>query len=191
MNKIVLDLETQKDFAEVGGRDRQHLLRVSLVGVYSYEGGNFLTFPESDMPKLEVMLAEADQVIGFNIKQFDYRVLAPYMKLDLSMIPTLDILVEIERALGHRISLDAVAQATLGEGKSGTGLEALRLFREGNMRALEKYCLDDVRLTRDLYEYGRREGKLLYRDFFETKEIPVHFAEPVPREMRTVQHSLF
>jgi len=44
LNKIVLDLETQKSFEEVGGFGKNHLLKVSVVGVYSYVQNKYLTF---------------------------------------------------------------------------------------------------------------------------------------------------
>lgn len=161
---IVLDLETQHEFSEVGGRAYPHLLKVSLVGVYSYAEDTFFAFEESELPELEARLKDAGLVIGFNTKFFDYPVLQPYLKsVNLKTIPSCDIMEDVTNVLGHRLSLDSIAEATLGEKKSGHGLDAIRYFREGNMEALKKYCLDDVRLTRDIFEYGKKEGKVLYR----------------------------
>src|SRR3989344_4870100 len=122
INKIVLDLETQKDFAEVGGRSRHHLLRVSWAGIYSYRDNRFQVFGERDLHKLGEILTMADQVIGYNIKQFDYAVLRPYLNFSVAELPTLDLLEEVEKVLGHRISLNAIASATLNEQKTGAGL---------------------------------------------------------------------
>lgn len=191
LNKIVLDLETQKDFAEVGGRNKNHLLRVSVAGIYSYAEDRFLCFAESELHKLGEILAASDQIIGFNVKAFDFEVLQPYLNFALSHIPALDILIEIEKVLGHRISLDTLAEATLGRKKMGTGLEAINLWRKGLVKELEKYCLNDVKLTREIYEFGQRQGKLLYKDFFEVREIPVSFPEPASRVNIARQASLF
>lgn len=190
-NKIVLDLETQREFSEVGGRNKHHLLKVSVAGIYSFADDQYRIFEERELHKLGELLAAADQVIGFNILQFDYAVLAPYVNFSLEKIPSLDILVELEKILGHRISLEAVAQATLGTGKSGSGMEALRLWKAGQLEDLKKYCLDDVKLTKEVYEYGQKYGKLLYQDFFETREIPVSFPEPQIRQNVVKQTSLF
>lgn len=190
-NKIVLDLETQKAFDEVGGRDRNHLLKVSVVGMYSYPKNQYLCFAEDQIYKLGELLSEADQIIGFNIKNFDYQVLQPYMSFKLSEIPTLDILEEVEKIIGHRIKLDNLAQMTLGMGKSGDGLEALKLYKQGRMDDLKKYCLDDVKITRDLYDYVLKYGKLLYKDYFETKEVKLNFAEPAIRKPIIRQTALF
>lgn len=161
MNKIVLDLETQKTFEEVGGR-YMHLLKVSVVGIYHYPTEKYLTFEEKDILKLEEILKSVDLIIGFNIKRFDLPVLEPYLSFSTNKFHTLDIMQEIVKVTGHRVSLNSVAQATLGEVKSGTGLEAIELFREGRMKELKRYCLDDVRITKDLYEYGLRHGEILF-----------------------------
>ncbi|MBI2607506.1 MAG: ribonuclease H-like domain-containing protein [Candidatus Doudnabacteria bacterium] len=191
LNKIVLDLETQKSFDEVGGRDRNHMLKVSVVGIYSYSLNKFSTFTESQLFRLGEMLAEADQIIGFNIKNFDFPVLQPYLSFKLNKIPHLDILEEVEKLIGHRVKLDNLAQTTLGTAKSGDGLMALKLFKQGRMEELKKYCLDDVKITRDLYNYVRKYGKLIYKDYFETREIKINFEEPQGRQKASRQASLF
>ena len=161
MNRIVLDLETQKTFEEVGGR-HMHLLRVSVVGIYHYLKGKYMIFEEREISSLEEILGSVDLIVGFNVKRFDFLVLEPYLSISVRKLPALDIMEEITRVTGHRVSLDSVAQATLGVKKSGSGLEAVRLFREGRIEALKRYCLDDVRITKELYEYGQRHGELSF-----------------------------
>ncbi len=160
---LVLDLETQKSFDEVNGRNFRDLL-VSVVGLYSYQRDAFECYDEKDVHHLLPMLESADLVIGFNTKRFDYLVLEPYFKKTLDHIRSLDILEEVQKTLGHRLSLDTIAKATLNQSKIGEGLDAIRYFRAGEIDKLKKYCLEDVRLTRDLYEYGKKHGKLYYTD---------------------------
>lgn len=177
---LVLDLETQKSFDEVGGRANLKLLRVSVVGVYSYARDQFRTYTEWETPALRGVLEDAALVVGFNLKRFDYPVLEPYMKKSLGHLPTLDIMEDVQRHLGHRLSLDSLVQATLGEGKTGHGLDAIRFFREGDMEKLKSYCLADVRLTRDLFEYGKQNGCMLYRKNNQQYSIPVNWKGLVP-----------
>ncbi|MDP4001240.1 MAG: ribonuclease H-like domain-containing protein [bacterium] len=191
INKIVFDVETQKSFDEVGGRDKNHLLGISVVGVYSYPQDKYFAFVESEMPKLEEMFHEADQVIGFNNKNFDFQVLKPYFSLDVDTIPYLDILIEVDKLIGHRVKLDNLAQMTLGVGKSGDGLQALSLYKAGRIDELKKYCLQDVKITKELYDYVLKYNKLIYKDYFETKEIAISFSEPAPRKVPSKQTSLF
>ncbi|MBI1754755.1 ribonuclease H-like domain-containing protein [Candidatus Azambacteria bacterium] len=177
---IVLDLETQYEFSEVGGRDYPHLLKVSLVGVYSYGQDRFLAFEEKDIPALETLLKNTGLLVGFNTKFFDYAVLQPYLKeVDLKTIPACDLMEDVTNVLGHRLSLDSIAEATLGAQKIAHGLDAIRYFREGNMEALKKYCLDDVRLTRDVFEYGKKHGKV----FYHSKYRPDALSAPVSWNM--------
>ena len=98
---------------------------------------------------------------------------------------------EIGKALGHRIRLDAVAQATLGEGKSGAGKNATALWRNGRIDELKSYCLKDVELTRRLYDYATEHGKLMFKDFFSNREIPLKIVEPTERTNVARQRSLF
>ncbi len=181
LKKIVFDVETQKEFAEVGGRNRNHLLKVSVCGIYDYAQDKYLIFEERELPKMAPLFQAADQLIGFNSIHFDVPVLQPYFDFDLSRVPHLDIMQEIEKVLGHRLSLEAVAQATLGKGKSGDGRRAIALFRAGRIDELKQYCLDDVKITRELYDYALQNGKLMYSDFSAKKEIPLSISEPPAR----------
>jgi DEAD/DEAH box helicase domain-containing protein len=177
---IVLDLETQKSFEEVGGRDHLERLLVSVAGIYSYEEDRFTTYTEPELIHLFPILEQARLVIGFNIKRFDYKVLEPYLHRPLDHLPTLDILEEVVKTLGHRLRLETLARATLGRGKIGTGLDALRYFKQGEVEKLKAYCLEDVKVTRDLYEYGKTHKKLLYFDRAETQtlSLSVQWADP-------------
>lgn len=175
---LVFDLETKKAFQEVGGQHRAADLGVSVVGVYSYQQNIFQTFREGQLDELQRWLDKTDLLIGFNSKSFDCTVLQPYLNINLARIPHLDILEEITKALGHRLKLDSVAQSTLLEGKSGDGLEALLYYHRGEWEKLEQYCLQDVRITRDIYEYGRRHGQLWYTDGGRLTPIPIRWQGP-------------
>ena len=189
--RLVLDLETQRDFAEVEGR-KLELLGVSVVGIYSYEQNQFDAYPEAELStKLAPRLQAAELLIGFNIRRFDLPVLQPYVSFPTAPLPVLDILEEIVKNLGHRVSLESVAQATLGRGKSGKGLDALRWFKEGRMDLITKYCLDDVKLTKEVYEYGKQHGRLFATNRFggEKLQIPVFWPER-KQELTTITKML-
>lgn len=191
LKKIVLDLETQKSFQEVGGRGKNHLLKISVACVYDYSTDKYSSFEEHELPKLAPILQTADQIIGYNIKDFDFLVIQPYLNYNIFEVPYLDLLEEIEKVLHHRIKLDIVAQGTLGSGKTGSGLEALVYFRQGRMDLLKKYCLDDVKITKQVYDYALKNGKILYKDFFKTKEVALKIADAVARQGVMHQAALF
>lgn len=160
---IVLDLETKKTFDEVGGQENRHLLGVTVVGVYSYNRDEYRGFREEEFGELLELFKNTKLVIGFNSISFDFTVLQPYYKdFDLGSIPHLDILDEIKNILGFRLKLESVAQTTLGYGKSGSGLDAIKYHRNNEWDKLISYCLDDVKVTRELYEYGLEHGYIWY-----------------------------
>jgi DEAD/DEAH box helicase domain-containing protein len=177
--RLVLDVETQKDFAEVEGR-KPELLGASVICVYSYESNRYDAYLEADIAsKLGPRLQQAELIIGFNNRRFDMPVLQPYLPFSVTALPQLDILEEIVKNLGHRVSLDSVAQAALGKSKSGSGLDALRWFKEGRFDLITKYCLDDVKITKDVYDYGKQHGRLFATSRFggEKLQIPVFWPD--------------
>lgn len=163
MNKqIVIDLETKRTFDEVGGREHLDKLEVTVVGVYDFAEDEYLIFEERELGKLQNLLISASLVIGFNHVGFDFPVLQPYLSIDVASLPVLDIMLDFQKNLGHRIGLESVALATLGVGKTGSGIDAIRFYREGKMRELKDYCLNDVRVTREIFDYGATNGKIFY-----------------------------
>lgn len=186
LKKIVLDLETQKEFSEVGGRGKNHLLKISVCGVFDYSTNQYTVYEEKEIPRLAPILQAADLIIGYNIKDFDFEVIQPYLNFNIFEIPHYDLIREIAAVLGHRVSLEMVAQASLGVGKSGHGRQAVLYWRNGRLDLLKKYCLDDVRITKQVYDYALVNQKILYRDYFKVKEVKLNLMEPAPRT--GVQH---
>jgi len=163
MKKVVFDIETKNTFADVGRADPT-LLDISLVGLYDYETDQYLSFLQEDFPKMWPYFENADMLIGYNSDHFDVPLLNKYYPGDLSKIKSLDLMAEIKKSLGRRIGLGAVAEATLGIGKSANGLEAVEWWKNGEIEKIKKYCLDDVKVTKDLYEYMQKNKRILYRD---------------------------
>ncbi len=172
-NPIVLDLETQNSFREVGNDLKK--LKVSVVGIYEYATNQYLSFRDSELAELFPKLEKASMLVGFNINKFDLPVLSPYYLGKMEQFHTLDMLEEVEKVLGFRVALDNLAQATLNIKKSGHGLMAIDLYRNNEWEKLISYCLDDVRITRELYEYGLKNNEIYFNDFRGKKEIKVNF----------------
>jgi DEAD/DEAH box helicase domain-containing protein len=188
--EIVLDIETRNTFQDVGAYNPS-LLQVSLVGVYFYETNTFESFLEEDLPKLWPRLERADRIVGYNLIGFDYPCLQSYYTGDIMKLPTLDLLAEIDKRLGFRIKLDDVAQATLGVGKSGHGLMAVEYWKKGEIEKLKEYCLQDVRVTRDVYEYALRAQEVRYNDRMgQMQTIPLPITPPAVEERKAINLSL-
>lgn len=159
---VVVDIETQNLAEEVGGWGNLAALKVSVAVTWSSREASFRQYTEAGLPRLFDELFAADLVVGFNTKKFDYAVLQPYSSRDLRRLPSLDLMEEIHRELGFRLSLTDLAEATLKARKSADGLEAVKMFRAGKMDELMGYCQHDVALTRDLWQFAKENGHLLY-----------------------------
>ncbi|MHB8523558.1 MAG: 3'-5' exonuclease family protein [Limisphaerales bacterium] len=173
-NVVYFDLETQKSADEVGGWDRIRDMKMSVGVTYSTARGTYHIYGEGQVNDLITELQRADLVVGFNNLRFDYEVLHGYTVLDLRQIPTLDMLVHVQDRVGHRLSLDAIAAATLSLEKTAEGMQAIYWFREGRMLEIAEYCCYDVKLTRLVHEYGAAHKQLFYRNRFGGKlSVPV------------------
>jgi len=157
------DLETRKSAQDVGGWHNTHLMRVSVAVIFDSLENRFFTFTEDQVDDLLTHLRKADLVVGFNVKRFDYSVLDAYTNSDLKELTTFDILEDIYQRLGFRLGLDHLTRETLNQGKSADGLQALEWFKQGEMEKLTDYCRQDVAVMRDLFQYGLKNGHLIYR----------------------------
>lgn len=187
-NILVLDLETQQSFKDVG-KQNLHKLRVSVVGTFDYLTQSYQAYEEKDLLLFEKRIREAELLVGFNIRRFDLLVLQPYLFIPVENLPVLDLLEDVEKVRGHRASLDSIAQPTLNLRKSGSGVDALSLFKERRMEELKRYCLDDVRLTKEVYDYGRLHGKVRFTSSwdYKTYEIPVSWEEKTQEFLRSAK----
>jgi len=163
-NIVYFDLETQKSAAEVGGWDKKRDMKMSVGVTYNTADGQYRIFSEDQVADLVRQLTRADKVIGFNIINFDYEVLHGYTPLDLHSTPTLDLMVDLEQKLGHRVSLDAVAKSTLNAPKIADGLQALKWWKEGRLLEIAEYCCFDVKITKELHEHGKQFGEVSFVD---------------------------
>lgn len=173
-NIVYFDLETQRSADEVGGWDKIGKMGMSVGVTYSKGRGSYTIYGEKQVDDLIRELQRADLVVGFNNLRFDYEVLHGYTTLDLRQLPTLDMLVELQNRLQHRLSLDSIATATFGVEKTAEGMQAIQWFKEGKLMEIAEYCCYDVKLTRLVHEYGARNHQLHYHNRFGKKlSVPV------------------
>lgn len=164
MNYVFFDLESQNLFDEVGGRDNIDKLKVACAVTYSTAKNDFTVYWEKDVPALVEELKSATKVIGFNLHGFDYKVLQPYAsQTRFASIPTLDLLFDLQKNLGFRLSLDTIASATLGAAKTADGIQSVQWFRSGELDKVAEYCKADVDITRRVFEFGRDNGFIYYK----------------------------
>jgi len=176
MRKIVFDIETKNTFQEVGS-SRSEDLDISLLVTYDYTDNEYKTYTEENMVDLWPILEQTDLLIGYNSDHFDIPLLNKYYPGDLLSVGSLDLLKEIKKSLGKSIRLDNVAEATIGVGKSGHGLQAIDWWKAGEIEKIEKYCRDDVKVTKDVYEYALKHKHLKYKDLLDVVDIPMDTAD--------------
>jgi hypothetical protein len=162
-NIVYFDLETQKSADEVGGWHNIRDMRMSVGVTYSTGRGGYTIYREKDINALIDELRRADLVVGFNNLRFDYEVLAGHNPFfDPEQLRTLDLLVELQKILQHKLSLDTIAQATFAIGKTSDGLQAIDWYRQGRLLDLAEYCCYDVKITRMVHEYGVARKEIHY-----------------------------
>ncbi len=157
------DLETQKGADEVGGWNNSHLMKLAVGVVWDSVDEQYHSYLEKDAAQLVEKLRLADLVVGFNVIGFDYAVLQPYASIDLMEINTFDMLVHVHKKLGFRLGLNHLAQHTLGAEKNADGLISLQWYKEGKMDKIIEYCIQDVKITRDLYLFGEKHQYINYQ----------------------------
>lgn len=163
-NMLFIDVETKHLYYEGIESSKTGGLEISFVGGYDSNKDKYYSFWEKDIPRLEKIMKDADRVVGYNIWHFDYAALQPLMDIDLWKIPTLDLMVAMKLAIGFRPKLDDLARANLGKSKIATGVDAVDFWKKGELKKLEEYCLEDVRLTYEIWKLGEENKKIKYYD---------------------------
>jgi len=189
MRYVVFDLETQNIFDEVGSNDPTDL-DISVATAYDSDDDKYTTVTVDEIDKLWPIIERADALVGYNSNHFDIPLLNKYYPGDLTQIKSIDLLEDIRLSLGRRLRLDSVAEATIGAKKSANGLQAVRWWKEGNIKDLKKYCQQDVKVTKEIFEYARKNGHVKFKDGHKKREIPLDTAHWETGEEAIMTHSL-
>lgn len=172
MRVITFDIETANAFPTLARNDLSRM-ELSIVGIHDSETDEYLSYTVEELPQLWPRIEKADMLIGFNSDTFDIPILNRYYAGDLTKIRSLDLLVEVQKALGRRVRLQSLAEATLNKGKGGSGLQAVEWWQKGEIEKVRKYCLEDVKITRELYDYALEHGLLKYKDLNTKRDLRI------------------
>lgn len=163
MRKITFDIETRNTFQEANSNEPA-ALDLSVICIHDSASDTYTSYLQEDLSKLWPIIEQADMLISFNGDHFDIPILNKYYSGDLTKIKSLDLMAEVKKSLGRRIKLDTLAEATLGVKKTGHGLDAITWWKSGEIDKIIKYCIDDVKITKDLYDYALKNSMLKYKD---------------------------
>lgn len=192
MRAITFDIESISD-SMVRGHIDVNEQELTVVAIHDSESGEYSSYFKDELHKLWPILERADMLIGFNSDTFDIPLLNRYYPGDLSHVRSLDLLSEVQKVLGRRIRLQSLAEATLGRGKKGDGMKAGEWWREGKYAKVAEYCIEDVRLTRELYDYALQHGVLKYKDLRDIRDIKIdtsHWLLPATTLAPAMTHAL-
>lgn len=152
---VILDVETKYTFRQFTDHRK---LGVSVAVLYNYNDNKYHTFTEDTIADMFVHLENASYVIGYNVAGFDLPVLQAYYHGNVQELAVFDMLEDIRQTTGRRYGLNDVASATLGVKKSGHGLQATEWYKAGEIEKIIEYCKEDVKITKQVFEYGGTYG---------------------------------
>lgn len=188
MRYIIFDLETQNIFQDVGSTDPT-ALDISVGTFYDSHTNTYTTVTVDELTTVWPLLEQADALVGYNSNHFDIPLLNKYYPGDLTTIKSIDLLEEIRKSLGRRLRLDSVAEATVGAKKSAHGLQAVRWWREGKIDEIKKYCEQDVKITKKVFDYALKNGHVKFKDGSRKRDIPLDTAHWVEKDESLLTHS--
>lgn len=189
MRYVIFDLETQNLFQDVGSNDPADL-DISVGTFYDSETEIYTTLSIDELQLAWPILERADALVGYNSNHFDIPLLNKYYPGDLTHIKSIDLLEEIRKSIGRRLRLDSIAEATIGAKKSANGLQAVRWWREGKIDEIKKYCEQDVKVTKKVFDYALKNGHVKFKDGHRKREIPLDTSTWLIKEEAAMTHSL-
>lgn len=170
MREITFDIETSNILPSLARQDVTRL-DLAVVAIHDSATGEFTSYSQEELPKLWPLIELADTLIGYNSDSFDIPLLNKYYPGDLTKIRSIDLMVEVQKVLGRRLRLQSIAEATLKVGKSGNGLDSVRWWNEGLHDKVRQYCIQDVKITRNLYDFALEKGALKYKDLKDIRDV--------------------
>lgn len=189
MRYIVFDLETQNTFEEVGSNESS-ALDISVASLYDSQTDKYTTVSIDELDSIWPLIEQADALVGYNSNHFDIPLLNKYYPGDLTNIKSIDLLESIRQSLGRRLKLDSVAEATVGAKKSAHGLQAVRWWKEGKIDEIKKYCEQDVKVTKKVFDYALKHGHVKFQDGNKKREIPLDISTWMIKDEGVMTHSL-
>lgn len=170
MREITFDIETANLIPSLARNDLARL-ELAVVAIHDSETGEFSSYTKEELPKLWPIIEKADTLIGYNSDAFDIPLLNVHYPGDLTKIHSVDLMVEVQNVLGRRLRLQSLAEATLKVGKSGDGLKSVEWWQQGLHDKVREYCIQDVKITRDLYDYALQNSVLKYKDLKDIRDV--------------------
>ena len=186
MRAFIYDIEIVKAIPERNGENdldveycagwQDHAnMGISVCGGFEYDSGRYRVFCTDNLHQFADAVERADIIVGFNNIPFDNAVIRatwqPLVKLPENWeAKSYDLLREIWVAAGlgpefnfkthGGFGLDAMCEKNFGTKKSGNGALAPKMWQRGQIGNVIDYCLNDVALTKQLFDKVLADGTL-------------------------------
>jgi DEAD/DEAH box helicase domain-containing protein len=147
---------------------------VSCLVAFDYQTMRYRVFDDHNISDCIDILTNHDFVVGFNTVGFDWKLLqatypmgsAPRKSQDFDILREIWISIGVDpdrfQPSSHGgYKLDDVAFETIGLRKSGDGAHAPILYQQGKIAELIDYCVQDVRIEKELFEFIVKFGYVL------------------------------
>jgi DNA polymerase III epsilon subunit-like protein len=187
MNYVTFDIETYSP-SDLNRIDTNEF-RVSVIGAYISwlpAGQNYLAFFEDDVKDFLEILKNCDLVVGYNHLWFDLPVLQKYSNFNLLQLPCYDIMLEVEKQIGYKSKLDDLCKANFEQDKKTDSYDVYKNYhKEGKWLELIDYCMNDVRLTQQLFTKILNNKTINYYDLHILKQ--ANLPQPSPNKVNLVE----
>lgn len=169
MRTIVWDIEIAKPLPIKKGKPDWEAAKrgecgISAVVLWDSATERFHLYDSHSLEQCMVHLNSADLLVGFNSVEFDTRVIEAITGMEIQA-QQFDILLATWKALGDKhfkgYKLGDICHRTIGLEKSGHGEGAPSLAKQGRWGELFDYCLNDVHITKELYNHIVDTGWIL------------------------------
>jgi hypothetical protein len=144
-----------------GWRDFERM-GISVIGAYDYKESRYRVFCLDNFGEFQRLVNIRNTLIGFNNIEFDNNLLRAN-GIEIDDNKCIDLLQIVWNAVGLKppynkdthagYGLNAICAANFGKEKSGRGDVAPVAWQMGNYGEVIDYCLNDIRLTKILYNH--------------------------------------
>jgi DEAD/DEAH box helicase domain-containing protein len=171
MRTVVFDIETANWMSDTGTSDPADLT-IAIVCLHDSETDTYSSYLEHELPQMWSILERTDVLVGYNSNHFDIPLLNKYYPGDLTKIKSVDLMQEVYATLGRRLKLDAIAEGTLGQKKlDGKNGQSIVWWRAGEVEKVREYCLKDVELTKNIFDYALKNSSIKYKELGKVREV--------------------
>ena len=184
MQALVYDIEIIKAIEErgqpripgieyCGGWNDHANMGISVICAYDYEDKRFRVFTESNQMVFWDLARRRAPLVGFNNVRFDNRVIEAAWEKRIHPSDCYDIMAELWKVDGldpdnfafqthGGYGLDQCAFVNFGAHKTGSGANAPVLWQQDKIGDVIDYCMEDVRLTKLLFDRIQEQGFLIH-----------------------------